>query len=224
MKDNEFEESFGQFIKRLRESKSLTITEVAEKAGISHSHLSRIENGERNAPKVQTLQKLSKILNCPFDIMMERAGYIEYDKATLRHFVQTLNDLIKERDISYEKVGESVGLSQFKLIQIGAHGLPPMDKINKIAEFFSVSADYLLGQNERSINTDEEDDVDSIASIPEEREYKEFKKFLNNPEYGLFFRDYLEAPEERKRELMQFWRFIQEKEKDRKPGDYQGEK
>lgn len=69
--------SFGEFIKSAREKKELTITEVAEAAGISHSHLSRIENGERNPPKSMTLYKLGKILDITYREMLERAGTFE---------------------------------------------------------------------------------------------------------------------------------------------------
>ncbi|MEK4106917.1 helix-turn-helix transcriptional regulator [Paenibacillus sp. FSL R10-2791] len=54
-------------------------------------------------------------------------------------------------------------------------------------------------------------------------EQAEFEAFITNPEHGIFFKDYLSSPEERKKELMQFWKFIKEAEKDRKPGDRQGE-
>lgn len=68
--------TFGQYIKRVRESKSLTLTEVAEKVGMSHSHLSRIENGERKAPKTTTLKKLAEALRIPFQEIMVEAGLV----------------------------------------------------------------------------------------------------------------------------------------------------
>jgi transcriptional regulator with XRE-family HTH domain len=67
-------ESFGQYLKRLRETKNLTLTEVAEQAGINHSHLSRIESGLRNPPKATTMQKLAVALGVPFIELMEKAG------------------------------------------------------------------------------------------------------------------------------------------------------
>ncbi|GIP25504.1 hypothetical protein J23TS9_06340 [Paenibacillus sp. J23TS9] len=66
--------NFGQFIKSAREAKKLTLTEVAENAGISHSHLSRIESGERNPPKAPVMQKLAHALGINFLELMEQAG------------------------------------------------------------------------------------------------------------------------------------------------------
>ncbi|MEE4565265.1 hypothetical protein [Paenibacillus polymyxa] len=80
------------------------------------------------------------------------------------------------------------------------------------------------GGTSEKINAIYEKAIEILSKYtPPTRENEEFKEFINNPQHGVFFRDYLEAPEERKRELMQFWRFIQETEKNRKPGDRQGE-
>lgn len=50
-----------------------------------------------------------------------------------------------------------------------------------------------------------------------------YEEFINNPEHGIFFRDYLSAPEERREEMREIFKILQEKEKGRKPGDVQGE-
>lgn len=54
-------------------------------------------------------------------------------------------------------------------------------------------------------------------------ENAQFEEFINNPEHGIFFKDYLNAPEERREEMRQIFKILMEKEKDRKPGDRQGE-
>jgi hypothetical protein len=56
-----------------------------------------------------------------------------------------------------------------------------------------------------------------------DNENVEFEAFLNNPEHGIFFKEYLEAPEERKKELMMMWKMIKDAEKGRNLGDRQGE-
>ncbi|QWU15712.1 hypothetical protein SAMN04487895_12760 [Paenibacillus sophorae] len=48
------------------------------------------------------------------------------------------------------------------------------------------------------------------------KEAREFEAFMKNPEHGLFFKDYLEAPEERKKEMLTFWRFIKQVEEEEK--------
>lgn len=50
-----------------------------------------------------------------------------------------------------------------------------------------------------------------------------FEEFINNPEHGIFFMDYLNAPEERREEMRIIFKALMEKEKGRKPGQRQGE-
>ncbi|WP_185929522.1 transcriptional regulator [Paenibacillus popilliae] len=89
------------------------------------------------------------------------------------------------------------------------------DEINLFADFFTVTGDYLLGRTDNpTLNTDKQ---------PSNQEDDEFEAFINDPQHGIFFKEYLEAPEERKKELMQFWRIIKEAEKGRRLGDRQGE-
>jgi len=46
---------------------------------------------------------------------------------------------------------------------------------------------------------------------------------MADPEINVFFKDFANAPKERREETIDFFRFIREKEKNRKPGDKQGE-
>ncbi|WP_342436777.1 helix-turn-helix transcriptional regulator [Paenibacillus sp. FSL L8-0436] len=62
-----------------------------------------------------------------------------------------------------------------------------------------------------------------ISSENTEDKSLTYEEFINNPEHGIFFRDYLSAPEERREEMREIFKILQEKEKGRKPGDIQGE-
>ncbi|WP_052422045.1 helix-turn-helix domain-containing protein [Paenibacillus sp. FSL P4-0081] len=64
---------------------------------------------------------------------------------------------------------------------------------------------------------------DNTSSEDNEEKSLTYEEFINNPEHGIFFRDYLSAPEERREEMREIFRILQEKEKGRKPGDIQGE-
>jgi transcriptional regulator with XRE-family HTH domain len=79
---------------------------------------------------------------------------------------------------------------------------PQLDTVNKLADLFEVSADYLLGRTDNP-NSPEGDD------IPEE---------LKDPSLGLFFKELAEAPEERREQLLKIWEILKS-EGDRKPGD-----
>lgn len=65
----------GDFIKERRLAKSLSKRGLAEIAGISHSEVHRIENGERINPSVPVLNALAEALGVPKDDMLRLAGY-----------------------------------------------------------------------------------------------------------------------------------------------------
>jgi transcriptional regulator with XRE-family HTH domain len=67
--------SIGDLIKDRRLSKGWSKRALAEKAGISHSEVHRIENGERLNPSVPVLNALADALGIPKDDMLRLAGY-----------------------------------------------------------------------------------------------------------------------------------------------------
>ncbi|MDQ0243894.1 XRE family transcriptional regulator of biofilm formation [Bacillus fengqiuensis] len=52
----------GQRIKQLRLQKQLSLSELAEKAGVAKSYLSSIERNLQSNPSVQFLEKISAVL------------------------------------------------------------------------------------------------------------------------------------------------------------------
>lgn len=59
-----WKEFVARKIKELRKSRNLTQDELAEKAGLPQSHLSRLENAQHSASR-QTIKKLAKALGVP---------------------------------------------------------------------------------------------------------------------------------------------------------------
>lgn len=91
------ENEFGQYLKEKREAKNWSMNQLAINANVSHSLISRVEGGDRGAPKPDTLEKLAKALQVPFEEMMEKAGHIdEKQKNTLLEQFPLLNDIDTE--------------------------------------------------------------------------------------------------------------------------------
>ena len=67
--------SLGEMIKDRRLSKGWSKRALAEKAGISHSEVHRIETGERTNPSVPVLNTLAEALGIPKDDLLLIAGY-----------------------------------------------------------------------------------------------------------------------------------------------------
>ncbi|MBC1642290.1 helix-turn-helix transcriptional regulator [Listeria welshimeri] len=68
---------------------------------------------------------------------------------------------------------------------------PGIDKIQKVADYFNVSVDYLLGR-----------DSDG-----------EFDAFKNDPELQLFMRELADSPEDRIKQLKSIWEVLKEENK-----------
>ena len=85
----------------------------------------------------------------------------------------------------------------------------------KISEILETNSAYLLGETD-----DPSPNKDASTTS---KEQAEFEAFINNPEHGIFFKDYLSAPEERREEMRIIFKALMEQEKGRKPGQRQGE-
>ncbi len=82
-------ESFGAYLKRLRESKELTLRQAAQAAELSSGYLSQIEGGKRGkrkrgahfAPHPLILKKLAQVYHVPAQQLFERAGFFEQERS-----------------------------------------------------------------------------------------------------------------------------------------------
>ncbi|MBA7706883.1 hypothetical protein ES703_115742 [subsurface metagenome] len=73
--DRSNESNLGEIIKQQRVMMSLTLQELAHKAGVSSSHLGRIERGER-FPSAHVLRKLATPLGFEENELFALAGYL----------------------------------------------------------------------------------------------------------------------------------------------------
>ena len=91
-------QTFGEFLKSLREDVGYSITDLASKAEISRPFLSLIESNSRK-PTPKTLKKLSLVLpNISYSGLLDAAGYDDISEGE------------KMREI-YEDFGEDVDIS-----------------------------------------------------------------------------------------------------------------
>lgn len=74
--------NLGEVIKERRIAKGMSKRALAEKAGINHSEVHRIENGERQNPSVPMLIAIANALGIPQDYILMLAGYKTNDEST----------------------------------------------------------------------------------------------------------------------------------------------
>ncbi|MFJ7470602.1 helix-turn-helix domain-containing protein [Peribacillus frigoritolerans] len=91
----------GERVKKLREEKKMSMTELADKAGVAKSYLSSLERNLQTNPSIQFLEKISSVLNIPVDALL----YDAPNKETLD------NDWMK---IVEEAMNSGVSKKQFR--------------------------------------------------------------------------------------------------------------
>ena len=60
----------GDRVKRIRKEKNLSMTELAEKAGVAKSYLSSLERNIQVNPSIQFLEKIASVLHVPLDALL----------------------------------------------------------------------------------------------------------------------------------------------------------
>lgn len=68
----EGEELIGEKIKKLRKDKNMSISELAEKAGVAKSYLSSIERGIQKNPSIQFMEKISHVLGVSINELLRK--------------------------------------------------------------------------------------------------------------------------------------------------------
>ncbi|UXJ70798.1 helix-turn-helix domain-containing protein [Lysinibacillus fusiformis] len=80
-------------------------------------------------------------------------------------------------------------------------GEPDNSTLAKLADYFEVSTDYLLGRTDNPANTQQEKDEAA------------FQAFANDPELNVFYRELPESDEEAVRKLRNIWEIIKNEKK-----------
>ncbi|WP_409299384.1 helix-turn-helix domain-containing protein [Peribacillus sp. SCS-26] len=69
----------GDRVKNIRKEKRMSMSELAEKAGVAKSYLSALERNLQSNPSIQFLEKIAGVLQVPLDYLL----YDYPDKETL---------------------------------------------------------------------------------------------------------------------------------------------
>ena len=69
-------QSLGDYLRRARKAKHMTLREVSMRSGVSDPYISQIENGRTTKPSCDKLWRLSVTLSVPYEALMAKAGLI----------------------------------------------------------------------------------------------------------------------------------------------------
>ncbi|MEY9095372.1 helix-turn-helix domain-containing protein [Paenibacillus sp. RC84] len=113
-----------------------------------------------------------------------------------------IRELRKSKNLTMKELGKKLSLAESTISGYeNETRKPDIEIIEKMADFFGVDVDDLLG---RKIKNEQNIDID-------------------DPELGILFYELKEATPEIRERARDFLRYLKDAEKDRKPGDNQGE-
>jgi len=69
----------GTRIKNLRKEKGLSLSQLAERAGVAKSYLSSIERDIQSNPSLQFIEKIAHVLDVPMNVLIEKDPLTEHE-------------------------------------------------------------------------------------------------------------------------------------------------
>lgn len=82
----------GKRVQQLRKEKGMSLTELAERAGVAKSYISSLERDIQKNPSIQFLEKIAAVLRVPTEKLIDPED--AYDKE--RELDQEWYDIIKD--------------------------------------------------------------------------------------------------------------------------------
>jgi transcriptional regulator with XRE-family HTH domain len=108
--------NLGTIVRRQRDRLGLTLRDLAEKSGVSISHLGRIENAQRY-PSTNVLRKIAKPLDLDEKELFNLAGYLPIEQPKTTDLEK--HKLLQELDILVDRV--TADTNRIKSIIRGLH-------------------------------------------------------------------------------------------------------
>jgi XRE family transcriptional regulator, master regulator for biofilm formation len=68
----------GERVKKYRQERKMSLSELAEQAGVAKSYLSSLERNLQKNPSIQFLEKIASVLNIPIDRLIHDEPDKEY--------------------------------------------------------------------------------------------------------------------------------------------------
>lgn len=83
----------GKRVQQLRKEKGLSLTELAERAGVAKSYISSLERDIQKNPSIQFLEKIAAVLKVPVDRLIDDQEEMAHND---RELDQEWLEIIKE--------------------------------------------------------------------------------------------------------------------------------
>lgn len=100
-----YKRMIGKNIYRFRKNRGLTLSELAERAGISKSYLSNIERNINQNPSIQVMEKIALVLEADLNTLLETKINVKKKQQIEREWIDFVYEL-KKAGIDKEEIRE----------------------------------------------------------------------------------------------------------------------
>ena len=173
----------GLKITQLRKNKGVTQKEMAKSLGISRSALSLYELNKRE-PDLDTIRKISDYLSVSTDYLIGNTNDSQKNGNFFFFFFDNehpnrLEMLLKNSNLTISELALEINVPYEDIEKIFRERQTRLETIIKIADYFNVSLDYLLGRSNNNKYLESksfEDKERNLLETFQEYQYKGFTK------------------------------------------------
>ena len=170
----------GEKIKEYRKKRSLSQRDFASLLNVANGTISLWENNLR-VPDLDIIKNISTVLEVPIHELLELENTAEkqdipvVSTSSLKH--NQIKELRKEKNITQNQLAAAIGVSRSSVAMWETNNTQPdFDLIKKLADYFGVSIDYLLGYEIKPTEQKENLEITSQEKVVIEK----IKKLSNN--------------------------------------------
>jgi XRE family transcriptional regulator, master regulator for biofilm formation len=102
----------GKRIHKARLEKELSLSELADRAGVSKSYLSYIERDLQNNPSIQVLSRIASVLGLDVESLLHEESSKELNKGLEQEWLDLVNEAMKA-GLNKERLSEYKDLIEF---------------------------------------------------------------------------------------------------------------
>lgn len=132
-------------IKDLAIKKKITLAELEREVGISNG---QIRKWNERSPKAENLEKVADYFGVTTDYLL---GRTENNTFNVLLIFQRIQDLAAKRNKNLKDISLELGFSKNYLYTLKTQ-IPSVDKLQKLAEYFGVTTDYLIQGETKEIS------------------------------------------------------------------------
>lgn len=142
---------FIEILEELLDDEEISMKELSNRIGVHNSVLYLYRNNNV-LPSVKTAVKIANYYDCSLNFLMgleirEKMCDYNFDYDCSK-FYPRYSQLLKINDITHNALCDKISLNHSSLTLWKKGSVPNMDSLIKIAKYFDVSIDYLVGRSD----------------------------------------------------------------------------